>query len=75
MKHIFANALEAGAKAVFLSGAGSSVLALTMKSEHRALTIGYEMADAGDKARAPGTFLVLEPSPTGAEVLERVEMS
>ena len=75
MKYIFAGALQAGAKAVFLSGAGSSILALTMKPDHRALTIGYEMADAGDKAHAPGTFLVLEPSPTGAEVLERVERS
>ena len=75
MKHIFANALQAGARAVFLSGAGSSIMALTMKSEHRALTIGYEMADAGDKAHAPGTFVVLEPSATGAEVLQRVEMN
>ena len=69
MKHIFENALKAGAHGVFLSGAGSSVTALTMESEHRAATIGYEMADAADKARVPGTFRVLEPSPTGVETL------
>jgi len=71
MKQIFANALHAGAKAVFLSGAGSSILAFTVKSEHRALTIGYEMSDAGDKARVPGTFIVLEPSISGAEIIEK----
>ena len=69
MKHLFANALKAGAHGVFLSGAGSSVVALTSKSDNRAMTIGYEMADAADKARLPGKFLVLEPVSAGAEVL------
>ena len=69
MKHIFANALKAGALGVFLSGAGSSVLALTLKSENRAMTIGYEMADAADKARVPGTFRVLDPSPIGVHTI------
>jgi homoserine kinase len=69
MKHLFDNALKAGALGVFLSGAGSSVVALTRKSEHRAMTIGLEMADAADKARLPGSFVVLEPTSTGAEVL------
>ena len=69
MNHIFANALSAGAYGVFLSGAGSSVMALTRKPENRAMAIGYEMADAAQKAGAPGTFHVLEPSLTGAEVL------
>lgn len=69
MKQLFASALKAGAHGVFLSGAGSSVVALTSKSGNRAMTIGYEMADAADKARLPGKFLVLEPVNVGAEVL------
>ncbi len=69
MKVLFDNALRAGARGVFLSGAGSSVVALTTKGENRAFTIGAEMADAADKSGLPGTFRVLEPSPTGAEVL------
>ena len=69
MKQLFANALSAGADGVFLSGAGSSVVALTRKSEHRAMTIGYEMADAADKARLPGEFVILDPAPSGAMVL------
>jgi homoserine kinase len=73
MKRIFESAMRAGAKGVFLSGAGSSIMALTVKSEHRAATIGYEMADAADKARIPGTFRVLDSSPTGVEVLEMDE--
>ncbi len=70
MKVLFQNALEAGARGVFLSGAGSSVIALTTRGENRAFTIGYEMTNAADKAGLPGTFRVLEPSPTGAEVIE-----
>ena len=69
MKQLFDNALNAGASGVFLSGAGSSVVALTSKAERRAMTIGYEMADAADKARLPGRFLVLEPANVGAEVV------
>ena len=69
MKQIFANALKAGARGVFLSGAGSSVLALTTRPENRAMTIGYEMADAADKARVPGTFRVLDPAATGVETV------
>ncbi len=69
MKHIFANAMKAGARGVFLSGAGSSVLAFTTRPENRAMTIGYEMADAADKAGVPGTFRVLEPAATGVETV------
>lgn len=67
MKVIFDHALAAGALGVFLSGAGSSVVALTKRGENRAFTIGYEMADAGDKSGLTGTYLVLEPAPNGAE--------
>jgi homoserine kinase len=72
MKVLFDNALRAGARGVFLSGAGSSVVALTTRGENRAFTIGYEMADAADKLHLPGTFRVLEPSRTGAEVVDHV---
>ena len=66
MKHIMCAALNAGALAVFLSGGGSTVLALTRGRE---LTVGYEMADAADKARAPGMFKVTRPSRVGAQVV------
>lgn len=69
MKHIFRSAMAAGARGVFLSGAGSSVIALTTRDEHRAQTIGYEMADAADKSRVGGTFHILGVSPNGAQVL------
>ena len=69
MKVLFDNALRAGARGVFLSGAGPSVVALTTRGENRAFTIGAEMADAADKSGLAGEFRVLEPSPTGAEVL------
>ena len=72
MKVLFDNALKAGAHGVFLSGAGSSVIALTRRGENRAFTIGYEMADAADKSRLPGTFRVLDPSPTGAEAIDEL---
>ena len=69
MKQLFANALKAGARGVFLSGAGSSVVALTTRGENRAMTIGLEMSDAADKLRVPGSFLILEPTPVGVEIL------
>ena len=74
MKVLFDNALRAGARGVFLSGAGSSVVALTTKPEHRAFTIGYEMADGADKAGLAGTFRVLEPSAVGAHAAEAEEL-
>lgn len=67
MKPTFDHALAAGAHGVFLSGAGSSVAALTKRGENRAFTIGCEMADAADKSGLTGSFLVLEPAPNGAE--------
>jgi homoserine kinase len=75
MKVIFDGALKAGAKGVFLSGAGSSVVAFTTRGENRAFTIGYEMADGADKAGLPGTFRVLDPSPTGAEEIDEIPAS
>ena len=57
---------------MFLSGAGSCVIAFTTRSENRAFTIGYEMADAADKSGLQGTFRILDPSATGAEVIDEI---
>jgi homoserine kinase len=67
MPLIFRAALAAGALGVFLSGAGSTILAL---SNQREMTIGYEMADIGEKAGVHGTLLVVDLSPTGAHVVK-----
>ena len=67
MKNIFRAALAAGALGVFLSGAGSSVLALTRGKE---MTIGYEMAEAASKSGVGGTFKVTRPTNKGAHVAD-----
>ena len=67
MKNLFRAAMDAGALGVFLSGAGSSVLALTMDREY---TIGYEMADAAAKSGLDGEIVVTRPSQRGAHVIE-----
>jgi homoserine kinase len=66
MKNIFRAALEAGALGVFLSGAGSSVLALTTDRE---FTIGYEMADAAVKSGIDGDIKITTPTQQGVVVL------
>ena len=66
MKNIFRAALDAGALGVFLSGAGSSVLAL---ARGRETTIGYEMAEAASKTGVHGSFIVTEPTAAGAHVV------
>ena len=65
MKNILKGAMDAGALGVFLSGAGSSVLALTTDKE---FTIGYEMADAASKSGIGGEIKVTRPSTRGAYV-------
>jgi homoserine kinase len=67
MQNIFRAALGAGALGVFLSGAGSSVLAL---ARNREMTIGYEMADAAVKSGVSGTLKVTRPTVQGAHVVE-----
>ena len=67
MKNIFRAAMAAGALGVFLSGAGSSVLALASEREY---TIGYEMADAAMKSGVDGAIKVARPSALGAHVSE-----
>ena len=67
MKNIFRAAMSAGALGVFLSGAGSSVLALARDREY---TIGYEMADAAMKSGLEGAIKVTQPTALGAHVVE-----
>ncbi|MCI0438273.1 MAG: homoserine kinase [Chloroflexi bacterium] len=67
MKNIFRAALDAGALGVFLSGAGSSVLAL---AKDREFTIGYEMADAAVKSGIDGEIKITKPTNLGAHVVE-----
>ena len=66
MARIIRAALDAGAAGAFLSGAGSTILALT---EDREMTVGYEMADMADKAGVPGDVKVTKVSPQGAHVV------
>ncbi len=66
MPQIFTAALNAGASAVFLSGGGSSILALATS---RLMTIGYEMANAADKAGVTGNLKITSPSSKGAQVI------
>ena len=63
---IFKSALNAGALGVFLSGAGSTVLAL---AKDRVVTIGYEMADAAGKFGFEGDVKVTIPTNMGAHVV------
>lgn len=65
MKNIVQAGLAAGALGVFLSGAGSSVLALTRGRE---MTVGYEMADAGAKSGVGGVVKITRPTGRGAHV-------
>ncbi len=69
MPLLFRSALDAGALGAFLSGAGSTVLALT---KDNALTVAYEMADTANKAGLPGEVKVARVSSQGAHV-SRVE--
>ena len=67
MKNIIRAALGAGALGAFLSGAGSTVLALATDKE---FTIGYEMADAAAKSGIDGEVRITQPTLHGASVVE-----
>jgi homoserine kinase len=67
MKTIMRAALAAGAHGAFLSGAGSSVLAITSGRE---MTVGYEMAEAASKSGVGGEFRVTKPTDRGAYVMD-----
>ena len=66
MKNIIRAALGAGALGAFLSGAGSTVLALAVEKE---FTIGYEMADAAAKSGLDGEIRIVKPTALGAHVV------
>jgi homoserine kinase len=66
MKVILRAALDAGALGAFLSGAGSSILALT---QGREMTVGYEMAEAASKSGVDGDVVVTRPTRMGARVV------
>lgn len=66
MNNIIRAALGAGALGAFLSGAGSTVLALAVEKE---FTIGYEMADAAAKSGLDGEIRITKPTALGAHIV------
>ena len=66
MKVIFAAARNAGALGVFLSGSGSTILAL---ARERAMTVAYEMFDAARLAGVDGRVEITKPTTLGAHVV------
>ena len=63
MELLFKAALDAGALGAFLSGSGSTVLALT---QGREMTVAYEMAEAAKQAGVSGRVRITQPSIRGA---------
>ncbi len=68
IKLIFAAARDAGALGVFLSGSGSTVLALTRGRE---MTVAYEMFEAARLTGVPGRLEITRPTARGAHVVTR----
>ena len=66
MKLLMKAARDAGALGAFLSGSGSTVLAL---AQGREMTVAYEMAEAARQAAVEGTVKVTQPTSLGAHVL------
>ena len=66
MYNIIRAAVNAGALGAFLSGAGSTILALATEKE---FTIGYEMADAAAKSGLDGAVRITKPTNRGAYVV------
>ncbi|MYC29693.1 MAG: homoserine kinase [Chloroflexi bacterium] len=69
IKVIFAAARDAGALGVFLSGSGSTVLAL---AKGREMTIAYEMFEAARLTGVPAKLEVTRPATRGAHVMSEV---
>ena len=67
MDRIFAAALNAGADAAFLSGAGSTITAISRGSFD---AIGKAMLDEGEKTGISGRMTIAGLSKTGAQVKE-----
>ena len=68
MKLLFQAARDAGALGVFLSGSGSTVLALT---DGREMTVAYEMAEAAKQAGVAGRLHITQPTIRGAHVVDQ----
>ncbi|MXZ92270.1 MAG: homoserine kinase [Chloroflexi bacterium] len=66
MKVILDAARNAGAFGVFLSGSGSTILAL---ARERAMTVAYEMFDAARLAGLDGRVAITNPTSLGAHVV------
>ena len=66
MKLLMKAARDAGALGAFLSGSGSTVLALT---QGREMTVAYEMAEAARQASVEGTVKVTQPTALGAHLV------
>ncbi len=66
MKLLMKAAMDAGALGAFLSGSGSTVLALT---QGREMTVAYEMAEAARQASAEGRVRVTRPTALGAHLV------
>jgi homoserine kinase len=65
MEPVFQAARQAGALAVFLSGGGSTILALASRDEE---TIGRAMAEAAAREGVGGETMITKPSEHGAQV-------
>ena len=66
MKVIFRAALDAGALGVFLSGSGSTILALARGQE---MTVAYEMFDAARLCGVPCRVEITRPAADGAHLV------
>ena len=66
MRLIIRAALDAGALGAFLSGAGSTILAL---AHGREMTIGFEMADIANRAGVAGEVRVVDVACQGAQIV------
>ena len=67
MRLIIGEAMKGGALGAFVSGSGSTVLALC---QGREMSVAYEMAEMARKTNVPGRGIITFPSATGVEVVE-----
>lgn len=67
MKVIFKAARDAGALGVFLSGSGSTIMALT---QGREMTVAYEMAEAARQTELEYKVSVTKPTLLGAHLVD-----
>ena len=66
MKLLFRAALDAGALGAFLSGSGSTVLAL---AKGREMTVAYEMAEAAKQTGVAGRVHITRPTEQGTHMM------